>query len=280
MLRVTGLRIARGYAKTKPVPRPIKPAAATPPVQAPAAAKEAPKKTAPAKPRFQGLVLYASLFGLGAVVAQFVPLYSVYDAFTLKLPQDGTPEAAAHVAALETELQALPVVQALAADPRYTSHRAWESVPTNVLLELLPGTLSTPGGISIPPVMFTNVDGASTVLVIHLGRRLTGYPFLVHGGILATVLDETLRATVGEVLCSGDKSRVRTTLLSLSYRFPTFADQFVVVRARIEGNEVVGDVETLAGRALVKGTLGYEVAPAPALGWLAWVRSIASRIHA
>ncbi|ODQ79504.1 hypothetical protein BABINDRAFT_18440, partial [Babjeviella inositovora NRRL Y-12698] len=165
---------------------------------------------------------------------------------------------------IESKLQTLPLVRKLSADPAYTAYRAWQGVDSNVLeSSMVGGTLSVPGGFAVKPVIFINEKTCESVTVVHVGRRLCGYPFLVHGGILATILDEAFKKTAAVLRFDGDKAKVKTDKLTLSYKFPTLADQFIVVKANLAGDEtgeltIKGVVENIRGRPLVKGELEFK----------------------
>src|SRR5690606_28691553 len=64
------------------------------------------------------------------------------------------------------------------------------------------------------------------VSLIWLGRDLAGFPGVVHGGALATVLDEAMGRQAMSVL----EGRAVTGGLELRYRNKTWTRQFVVVR--------------------------------------------------
>lgn len=121
---------------------------------------------------------------------------------------------------------------------------------------LIDKALSTPGGVAIPPRFFYDPLRKETVGVYHLGMKLTGYPFIVHGGILATVMEDLMRESVKFIR---SKSGQITKDLSISYKFPTFANQFVVIRTtKVEefGKNVKLSVEVMdqsGNRQLVTG---------------------------
>ena len=83
-----------------------------------------------------------------------------------------------------------------------------------------------------------------------------GHDSIIHGGLLATLLDEILARTAFFNL----PSHIGVTAnLSVNYRAPTKADQFIVVRtklAKVDGRKatVQGRVEDLAGNLLVDAT--------------------------
>lgn len=90
--------------------------------------------------------------------------------------------------------------------------------------------------------------------MVHLGSGLCGHEGVVHGGLLATILDEAIGRTA---LLNLPTNVGVTATLSVKYRKPTFADRFVVVRTELvsrEGRKCVarGWVESLEGERLVE----------------------------
>ncbi|CCH61549.1 hypothetical protein TBLA_0E05000 [Henningerozyma blattae CBS 6284] len=108
-----------------------------------------------------------------------------------------------------------------------------EIIPTSSKsVGLIDDALSSPGAIAIPPKFYYNPKTKNIVGVYHLGMKLTGYPFIVHGGILATIMEDLMRQGVQLVKSSEtDSSTIeKTKKLQINYKFPTFANQFVIVR--------------------------------------------------
>ncbi|CCF56999.1 hypothetical protein KAFR_0B07010 [Kazachstania africana CBS 2517] len=122
--------------------------------------------------------------------------------------------------------------------------------------KLIDQTLSTPGGIAISPKIYYNPASKETVGIYHLGMKLTGYPFIVHGGILATVMEDLMRESVKIIK---NKEGEKTKDLKVSYKLPTLANQFVVIRTtKIEniGKNIKLSVDVMdetGNRNLVKG---------------------------
>ncbi|KAK7757847.1 hypothetical protein SLS62_000225 [Diatrype stigma] len=111
------------------------------------------------------------------------------------------------------------------------------------------GTLLGPGLVAVPPVVFTEQDGKSLVSITHLGADLCGHPGIVHGGLLATLLDEGLARCCFAAL---PHNVGMTARLDINYRSPTPAGSYVVLRAtttKAEGRKawVEGRLETLVG---------------------------------
>lgn len=87
---------------------------------------------------------------------------------------------------------------------------------------------------------------------MHLGRALCGHDGIIHGGLLATVFDETLARNA---LMNISTHIGVTANLNINYRSPCMADQFVVVKTRLDekkGRKVVvsGSMETLEGERI------------------------------
>lgn len=212
--------------------------------------------------------LYLFTFCAGATLGLNIPLYSIPDQYLWLLPKNEL-DVEKYKQDLEKQLQLLPIVNKLSKDPNYIKIRAWENIIDSSIFNetMTSSTLRQPGGVAIEPLVFVNEKSKETISIIHLGKKLTGYPFLVHGGILATVLDETLkRCSILHEKHSNLKyddettySHIRGTDLTLSYRFPTLANNFVVVKAKCEdllpdgSIPVTLKIQTLKGRDLVLG---------------------------
>ncbi|KAI1641614.1 Thioesterase/thiol ester dehydrase-isomerase [Daldinia loculata] len=111
------------------------------------------------------------------------------------------------------------------------------------------GTLMGPGRVVVPPVAFVEAGGKSIVSISYLGHELCGHPGIVHGGLLATMLDEGMARCCFAAL----PHKVGLTAnLNINYRAPAYADSYVVLRAtttKVEGRKawVEGRIETLVG---------------------------------
>ncbi|KAK9764867.1 hypothetical protein K7432_007292 [Basidiobolus ranarum] len=113
-------------------------------------------------------------------------------------------------------------------------------------------TLRGEGKIDLEPLIFRSTDGQKVAIIVHLGSKLCGHKGIIHGGMIASLLDEALGRTIIPNLPGGVGF---TANFSLNYRRPTFANHFVVVRAevsKIEGRKgfVKGQVEDHKGNVL------------------------------
>lgn len=115
-------------------------------------------------------------------------------------PDPNLPETQAYVEALEEQLQKLPILL----KHRATEDReAWyETRPYKALPEerrvnnLTAGALRGPGLLALSPLVRARRDESEGLIIVHVGRGLCGHDGIVHGGLLATLLDEALARTV------------------------------------------------------------------------------------
>jgi acyl-coenzyme A thioesterase PaaI-like protein len=155
-----------------------------------------------------------------------------------------TPE----VAEIERQLFAHPLTRKLLQDEKYIASRPHLKIPEKLRSQnLTGGTLLGPDKIAVPPLQFTTEDGSSYVSLQYLGPALCGHPGIVHGGLLATLLDEGLARCCFPAL--PNKVAV-TASLKIEYKRPCMAGQIVVLRAettRVEGRKawVTGRLCTL-----------------------------------
>lgn len=143
-----------------------------------------------------------------------------------------------------------PLTIAMRSEPGFTESRPHLKIPPSFRNHnLTGGTLLGPGMVVVPPVVFTEQGGKSLVSITHLGDDLCGHPGIVHGGLLATLLDEGLARCCFAAL---PHNVGMTAKLDINYRSPTPAGSYVVLRAtttRVEGRKawVEGRLETLVG---------------------------------
>jgi len=178
------------------------------------------------------------------------------DAETLTLftpPSSSTAE-------IEKRILSHPLTQSLLSNPHYTASRPHLKIPPQLRAQnLTAGTLVGEDKIAVPPLQFTTADGSSYLSLQYLGPALCGHPGIVHGGLLATLLDEGLARCCFPAL--PNKVAV-TASLNVVYKKPVEAGQVVVLRAetvRVEGRKawVRGWVETL-GEGEERGTVLTE----------------------
>ncbi|KAG0036158.1 hypothetical protein BGZ82_004596 [Podila clonocystis] len=121
---------------------------------------------------------------------------------------------------------------------------------------LTAGALRGENMLSVPPLKFERKDKKAIVLFLHLGRSLCGHDKIIHGGLLATLLDEA----TGMVALPNLPFHIGFTAnLNVNYRRPVTADQFVMVTAEFEKGEgrkgyTNASIRDLEGNTLVECT--------------------------
>ncbi|KAL7273868.1 hypothetical protein RUND412_003250 [Rhizina undulata] len=180
-------------------------------------------------------------------LALIMPIHdfiTLTDAETLTAFTPTTPEETE----IESYINSHPLTLSLRSNPLFTEARPTLKVnPAYRPSSLTSGTLAGPGKIVVPPYVWSEADGKSLVSIQFLGDSLCGHPGLVHGGLLATLLDEGLARCSFPAL----PNKVGMTAnLTINYRRPSPAGSYVVLRAKtvkVEGRKawVEGHLETL-----------------------------------
>lgn len=223
------------------------------------------------KPRKYTFKIGLLCFLMGATITYNYPLYTLGEKL-IELPDDNDLEAkASYVEGLEKKLQSLDIVTKYRNDGRFKEFRGWNHLDSgNASLSSFHGTLTTPGGVAIKPISFHSDETGEDVVIVHLGRRLAGYPFIVHGGILGMVMDEIFKSNLIKEFPALNFDTVHTKNLKLNYKFPTFVNQFIVIKsslAKINDVEnvysVQSDVSTLDNMLLIQAeaSLVSDVSP-------------------
>ncbi|KAJ2556622.1 hypothetical protein EV175_001882 [Coemansia sp. RSA 1933] len=94
----------------------------------------------------------------------------------------------------------------------------------------VPGLLYGPDKLSLEPMAFLNRDRKQFVILVHLGKRLCGHDGIVHGGVLATLLDEF---TARPAFWNLPRNIGLTANLKINYRRPVVVDQVLIFRTRL-----------------------------------------------
>ncbi|KLO09779.1 Thioesterase/thiol ester dehydrase-isomerase [Schizopora paradoxa] len=167
-----------------------------------------------------------------------------------------SPSSIAHIAEIEDRLQNLSLVRSLRHAPDATEWyetRPYLKYPeAQRVNSLTAGALRGPGKLAVPPLLRVKHDETESIAVLHFGRGLCGHDGIIHGGLIATVLDEGL----GRLAIMNVPEKLAVTAnLTVEYKAPTRADQFVVLRTKIvtlEGRkaQVEGRLEDLDGNLL------------------------------
>ncbi|KFY28273.1 hypothetical protein V493_03011 [Pseudogymnoascus sp. VKM F-4281 (FW-2241)] len=164
------------------------------------------------------------------------------------IPSPESPEGQKLTEALRTDAEALPLAKSMAGE----EWEAWDAYTTpggdGLANRLTSGPLAGYGGIGYQRVFYNKTTGEYVVLA-WLGRGLSGWPGVVHGGLLATLLDECLARTGMRGLDGGVGVTAR---LELGYKRPVRTAGWWVVRSWMEEG---GDNGTSRKKAWVKGSV-------------------------
>lgn len=188
-----------------------------------------------------------------------------------ELPEPGSPEDAFILESIRKRATDLPLHQSLSTDPAWTSWGAYEGTrgdPKVTLPRLTSGPMAGARGLAYQRVFYNERTG-ECVNIVYFGGGIAGWPGVVHGGAIATVLDETL----GRCAIKRFPSRTGVTAnLELNYRAPTRTESFYVIRTRPaaatpaepQGKSdrklwVTGTLETVDGKVCVEAKALFVV---------------------
>lgn len=166
---------------------------------------------------------------------------------------------------LEKQAEKLPIVQQLSADPNWkVSPNAYEHVaPEARPHRLTVGALSGARAIGGFQRIFYNQETGEVVNVLWFGGDVAGWPGVTHGGLLATIMDETLGRCA--LLRFPAKTGV-TANLDMKYIKPAVTNAFYVLRVALEPEGatdtklwVNGTLETVDGTVCVRGRALFVV---------------------
>ncbi|KAI9642061.1 hypothetical protein NHQ30_009932 [Ciborinia camelliae] len=208
--------------------------------------------------------IYASLFLLiGLTAGQYVSL--VLSPPPLPEPSSASDELM--TSWLHAQASKLPLVQSLTEDPIWQSWDAYSTfTPEERPHRLTTGPLGGSRSLGGYQRVFYNPTTGEFITIVYLGGAIAGWPGVVHGGLIATIMDESLGRCAIRQLAAGTGV---TANLKLQYLKPSVTNAFYVVRCMpVVGEEgggekkrwVEGRLETLEGRVCVEAK-GLFVAP-------------------
>jgi hypothetical protein len=145
----------------------------------------------------QATLIFGVFIAAYAIGAGYIHLPYGMNYRASKLPIEGSEEEKEYLKRVENALHTLPIVQKLSQDNNWIKTVGvfpipMEDIPHNLTV----GPLAGMGKITVKPVTFYNDKTKEFVVVMHVGQDVCGHRGLVHGGFLATVLDECLGKTV------------------------------------------------------------------------------------
>lgn len=226
--------------------------------------------------RFAGASAIFVLFtGVGFVMAAGPAFEAVgelfnppTDAETLHLfqPYDGISQE------VEDYINTHPLVLQLRANLSFRESRPHLKIPPTMRARnLTAGILTGERKIVVPPFAWTRKGDPGTgelpelVSISYFGHDLSGHPGILHGGLLATILDEGMVKACVPAL---PNHVGMTANLNINYRAPAIAGNYLCLRAKtikVEGRKawVEGSIETLVDES--KGEKPVKLVEATAL---------------
>lgn len=141
-----------------------------------------------------------------------------------------------------------PMAVKLKSQPEFSeSRRHSHTSKSDIQHSFIGRTLMGPGKIVVSPFTWIETNGKSLIQISYLGSDLCGHPGVVHGGMLATILDEGFANCCSAAF---PNKNGMTAELSITYRSPVFSRNYVVLRVsvtKIDGRKiwVKGQIETL-----------------------------------
>lgn len=137
-----------------------------------------------------------------------------------------------------------PLAEELRKNPNFRESRPHLKITSPFKEQnFMAGTLSGEGMIPVPPLHFAEAGGKSSVSIFYLGTDVCGHPGIVHGGLIATILDEGLARCCFPAL---PKKVAVTANLNVNYRKPAPAGSYFVLKATT--TKVVGRKAWVEGR--------------------------------
>ncbi|KAF7721898.1 hypothetical protein EC973_003966 [Apophysomyces ossiformis] len=132
---------------------------------------------------------------------------------------------------LHEEERSLPVVRELRESTQWHEVEAYKHLSDSARAHSLTATtLRGEGMIARRPLKFFNADKTECILICHLGKNLCGHDGIIHGGLLATLLDEHLAYVTLPHLPNFTGF---TANLNVDYRRPVTSNQWVTVRGKL-----------------------------------------------
>ncbi|ODQ56295.1 Thioesterase/thiol ester dehydrase-isomerase [Saitoella complicata NRRL Y-17804] len=214
-------------------------------------------------------LLATAFFTIGYTTSYLLPHPMLHFHRQTALPLPNSADESTYLHRLRTQVFTSTLVARLQSDPAWKMEEGFSEHGMEMAAEgrmLTEGALGGVGRLS-GRWMWVNDGTHEVVAVAHLGPQLCGFPSITHGGLLATLLDETLGRVAISAFPAGKS--VVTASLDIKYKAPTMVDQVVVIKGNVKAREgegerrvrVEGRVEALEGGAVFVGCEGVFAVP-------------------
>ncbi|KAK3336112.1 HotDog domain-containing protein [Cercophora scortea] len=221
---------SRYQAPTPPQEQPSEPIPPLPPTPSNSAPAPKPKHNY----RFVSAAIFLLLGSLGGSSLRVL----------IAPPEPPTPGSEADgytIELLHEQAEQLPIVQQLSADPAWESWDAYNTLSAEHKAQhIAAGALAGSRGFGGFQRIFYNAQTGELISVVFFGAAIVGWPGVVHGGALATLLDESCgRAAFKQW---GGLSGM-TASLKLQYVKATLSNGFYVLRVKPRSEEELDESE-------------------------------------
>ncbi|KAH8431595.1 PaaI family thioesterase [Aspergillus melleus] len=214
---------------------------------------------APNSPKWPRRLIYTGLFGgLGLAAGKWI------DWQVSAPPVPGSVEDIVMLEEIHYAYEnGLPLVRDLRKNPDYVEADVYGNYSEEDKIgRLTSGPLSGSRGLALQKV-FWNEKEKKAVSVVFLGPGLEGWPTVVHGGALGTVIDESL----GRVAIRHLPARTGVTAnLEINYRAPVYSGNFYSFHATVDQERsndrkayVTGEVRDPVGRLCAQASALFVV---------------------
>ena len=184
-------------------------------------------------PKYQIANFTFQLFVIGGIIGIWIWMWFFMGYPKRPVARDGTgrvltDEEVEEMETIENYMHSHPVVQAIRSQKYLIESRPHWTIPDrDIPHNLTGGTLRGLGRVSVAPIAFSDGEGKEFYAVLHVGRDLCGPRGIVHSGLLATVVDESLARCCFPAL----PNRIGVTAnLDIDYRNPLPVDSYVLVK--------------------------------------------------
>ncbi|KAF5865290.1 hypothetical protein ETB97_004498 [Aspergillus alliaceus] len=216
-------------------------------------------QTSPGPSKWPRRLIYAGIFGgLGVAAGKWM------DDKVSAPAEPGTREDTLKMEEIRRAYEiGLPIVQELRNNPDYVEADVYGNYTEDDKQQrLTSGPLKGSRALALQKV-FWNDKEQKAISVVFLGNGLEGWPTIVHGGALATVIDENL----GRVAIRSFPERTGVTAnLEIKYRTPVYSGNFYTFHSRIDRERttdrkayVTGEVRDPVGRVCVQASALFVV---------------------
>ncbi|KAL6928867.1 hypothetical protein ACO0SA_002197 [Hanseniaspora valbyensis] len=164
-------------------------------------------------------------FGACALIGYTISAnYSFMDLITIYTSSNNSQDAKDYKIKLQAKLIHLPIVKQLSKTGfvEIIGDKTDASNGYDLLNEL--------GGVAIPPKSYYNPQTKKLVDIVHIGMKLQGYPFMLHGGVSSDIISQFMIKSLKFDDNGAEVKNYQLRDLKVDYKAPVFVNKFIVLR--------------------------------------------------